>query len=116
MLHYTQVPVNMSVDLTRHPEQSSRNLENRRREREVILLRKAHELHVDHNAEVYIVVQHRETDRVLIYNSEPAEHWPIPYEKTAKHLGSPANLPTDMRRKAGIQGRRSTRPGGQACC
>lgn len=81
LLHPSQVPVNMSASLRPHPEQSSRNLENRRRKREVTLLRKAHELHVDHNAEVYIVVQHRENDRVLIFNSEPAENWPIPYEK-----------------------------------
>lgn len=71
----------MSVDLTRHPEQSSRNLENPTPEARGHLLRKAHGLHVDHNAEVYIVVQHRENDRFLIYNSEPAENWPIPYEK-----------------------------------
>lgn len=41
----------------------------------------AHELHRDCNTEVFVLVTHNDDYKNLIYNSEPGEDFPRPYEK-----------------------------------
>lgn len=62
-------------------QRDMRNLRHRRRRREVTLFKKVHELHTENKCEVYLVINHHETDHYLIYNSSPTEDFPKPYEK-----------------------------------
>lgn len=62
-------------------ERQHKNLRNRRRRCEVTLFRKAHKLHEKNDCEVYVVVHHTNDDHYYIYNSEPSEDWPPPFEK-----------------------------------
>lgn len=51
----------------------------RRRNREVTLFGKAHEMS-EHNCEVFLVIHHHDDDRYVVYNSEPDDEWPRSYE------------------------------------
>lgn len=56
-----------------------RNMLARRRQREMTMFAKAHELR-EHNCEVFLVVHHYDDDRYVVYNSEPVSEWPPFYE------------------------------------
>lgn len=72
--------------------QDHRNLIGRRRRREITLVKKCHQIHIDSGCEVYLVISHRDDDRHVIYNSEPSQNWPPPPERLVCRILSPSTF------------------------
>ncbi|KAI0448571.1 hypothetical protein F5B21DRAFT_497106 [Xylaria acuta] len=63
------------------PDIARKNLVKRRRSREGTMLKKAYELYVDHETEVYMVFHHHQEDRYRVFTTQPSDNFPPPFKK-----------------------------------
>ncbi|KAI0855986.1 hypothetical protein F4860DRAFT_494675 [Xylaria cubensis] len=59
-----------------NPSLARRNLLKRRRNREDTLLKKAYELHIDHETEVYMVFHHQNDNKYRVFTTQPDVNFP----------------------------------------
>lgn len=58
-----------------------KNLIQRRRRGEAHIIKRCHQMFLDNDCHIYLVISHNDTDQKVIYNTEPGEGWPYTYER-----------------------------------